>query len=156
MQNCINCTISDNTITNCPRGITIYNTRNYGEGNFLASTIANAGGIATTISSDYIKPSQDQNITIKITPFPALVMILSTPAMNEPVSFLPDIAVLPQPPLYLVIFSQQEIIMSVVFLFATIPFPHLNMVLFYKTQKILPFYLTLFLLTATTLSLAYI
>ncbi len=65
LQNCINCTISDNTITNCPRGITIYNTRNYGEGNFLASTIANAGGIATTISSDYIKPSQDQNITIK-------------------------------------------------------------------------------------------
>lgn len=65
LQNCINCTISNNTINKCPRAITIYSMRNYGEGNYLASTVTNAGGIASTVSCDYIRPSGDQNIIIK-------------------------------------------------------------------------------------------
>lgn len=60
LLNYTDCKISGNTITKCPRGITLYSIRGNGEGNFLPSSIEKSSGI----SSKYIAPAKDQNIEI--------------------------------------------------------------------------------------------
>lgn len=64
MLSCINCTVSGNTITKCPRGIVIYQIRNRGDGTYLSSTIKKDGGIASTTPTTYISPPVNQNIVI--------------------------------------------------------------------------------------------
>lgn len=61
-MNYVNCTISGNKISDCPQGIMVYSVRE--SGTFLPSTAAKEGGIATSTSSSYVKPSNKQNIKI--------------------------------------------------------------------------------------------
>ena len=60
LLNYTDCKISGNTISKCPRGITLYAIRGNGEGNFLSSSIDNS----SAISSKYLAPAKDQNIEI--------------------------------------------------------------------------------------------
>lgn len=62
-MNWVNCTITNNTIKNVPRGIAIYSIRD--EGTFLSSTAKKEGGIDTKTPVTYVKPADDQKIVIK-------------------------------------------------------------------------------------------
>ncbi len=61
-MNWSNCTISNNTITNSPRGIALYSVRDFGT--YLPSTAAKEDGPSPAYSDKYTKPSADQNINI--------------------------------------------------------------------------------------------
>lgn len=58
------CTISGNTVTASPRGISVFGGVFSGQDTFLASTLAKQGGVTTKTSSKYVKPS-DMKIVIK-------------------------------------------------------------------------------------------
>ncbi|MCM1106935.1 MAG: right-handed parallel beta-helix repeat-containing protein [Blautia sp.] len=61
--NCVGCTIANNKITNTPQGIMVLS---YSEqGLYLPSTLAEQGGVATQLSSDYQKPVANAKIVIK-------------------------------------------------------------------------------------------
>lgn len=60
----MNCTISENTITNCPRGVILYSIRRSGEGTYLSTTPTNESGILATTPTNYIAPPKDQNIVV--------------------------------------------------------------------------------------------
>ena len=60
----LNCNISGNTITNCPRGIILYSIRGNGEGTYLSTTPANESGIPTTTPTTYVAPPTNQNIVV--------------------------------------------------------------------------------------------
>lgn len=60
-MNWVNCTISDNTITNTPQGIMVYSIRE--SGTFLASTVVKEGGVKSSTPTTYVKPSES-NIEI--------------------------------------------------------------------------------------------
>lgn len=64
LMSILNCTISGNTIANCPRGIILYAIRGNGEGTYLSTTPANESGIPTTTPTTYIAPPTNQNITV--------------------------------------------------------------------------------------------
>lgn len=59
-----NCTVSGNTITNCPKGILFSAITKNGEGAFLSSTPAREGGIPSSTPVAYMTPLENQNITI--------------------------------------------------------------------------------------------
>jgi len=61
-MNWINCTISGNTISNSPRGIALYSVRDFNT--YLPSSASKEGGVASSYSDKYKKPSTKQNITI--------------------------------------------------------------------------------------------
>lgn len=63
-QSWVNCNITNNTISDSPRGIILYSVLNQGQGVYTASTIARDGGLDTTISSAYVQPAADQKIVI--------------------------------------------------------------------------------------------
>lgn len=60
----LNCTISGNTIMNCPRGIILYSIRGNGDGTYLATTPASQGGVGTTTPTTYVAPPLNQNIVV--------------------------------------------------------------------------------------------
>ncbi|MDD6037333.1 MAG: right-handed parallel beta-helix repeat-containing protein [bacterium] len=60
--NWINVSISDNDISDCPRGIALYAMQNTGM--YLQSDIAAEDGAAASISDEYVKPADNQNIII--------------------------------------------------------------------------------------------
>lgn len=59
-----NCTISNNTITDCPRGILFYAITSNCEGTYLSSTPAKEGGITSATPTSYMTPPENQNINI--------------------------------------------------------------------------------------------
>lgn len=60
----LNCNISGNTITNCPRGIILYSIRGNGDGTYLSTTPASQGGVPTTTPTTYVAPPLNQNIVV--------------------------------------------------------------------------------------------
>lgn len=63
-QDWINCNISNNNIAESPRGIVLYSIFNGGQGCYPADVIATEGNTQTTIPTDYMVPSMNQNILI--------------------------------------------------------------------------------------------
>lgn len=60
--NWTNVTISDNRISDCPRGIALYAIQ--ATGMYLPSAIAAEDGVTTTVTDAYVKPAADQKILI--------------------------------------------------------------------------------------------
>lgn len=58
-----NCRIEGNVINGAPRGIVVYTVNT--KGVFFASTAAKEGGVASKVSSAYIKPASNQNIVVR-------------------------------------------------------------------------------------------
>lgn len=59
-----NCTVSGNTIKDCPKGILFYAITKNGEGIYLSSTPAEESGILSGTPTTYMTPLENQNIII--------------------------------------------------------------------------------------------
>lgn len=63
-QDWINCTITNNKISETPRGIVLYSILNDGQGCYTADVLAEEGAVANTIPVSYLTPASNQNIVI--------------------------------------------------------------------------------------------
>lgn len=64
-MNIVNCTVRDNTITNSPRGVTIFGAVFDNQDTYLAKTLSTQGKTTSSTSNKYQKPAEDSKIVIE-------------------------------------------------------------------------------------------